>query len=666
MKIINFEIRGTCYMLQKTYIIGRDNFTDAICSISSLLYKLEASSRTIRPVLFVFPEIYAQNELEYILERAHDALPGVQIFGVTNHNITYNHEPDDDSAKIILSLICFEKSTSGCDFVLSDLSEAPEYVASKQVINRLKLIKKAKGIFLFSSGLDARTNLYMQNIHENFPLLPIFGLSAATQSPTIQTAYIFANGKIISTGFLAIIFYGKELEILTDEVFGWTPLGKKMTITKMCDSSEKIVSEIDNKPAVDIYTKYLGLLPEQVNMDNACEFPIVKEAGARIAGRICVRAFPDGSVNFGAPLKLGDEFRLTYGNPHEIFKTSARHANFVANFFPQALFLIGCMNRVIFLGEEQEREVNYFRKAHSELAVLHGNSELFFDKDGGSEINSTIVYIALREGKLPETAKSGQESLPQIQVIENNTHHKRVPLMRRLLTFLDVTTSELEDLQANLYEEVNRKTQEIILQQQKLNEINKHIVLTLSNTIDAKDTYTNGHSRRVAEYAREISRRYGYDEAEQEKVYMIGLLHDVGKIGIPDAIINKPGKLTNEEYEIIKTHPAIGAEILKNITEIPELSYGAHWHHERYDGKGYPDKLRGEEIPEIAQIISVADAYDAMTSRRSYRTVMLQNKVREEIANGLGTQFAPRFAEIMLAMIDEDINYIMRGDLLAS
>ncbi len=177
--------------------------------------------------------------------------------------------------------------------------------------------------------------------------------------------------------------------------------------------------------------------------------------------------------------------------------------------------------------------------------------------------------------------------------------------------------------------------------------------MTLSNAIDAKDTYTNGHSRRVAEYSREIARRYGFSESEQEQVYMIGLLHDVGKIGIPDTILNKPGKLTNEEFAIIKTHPSIGAEILKNITEFPEISHGAHWHHERYDGRGYPDGLKGDEIPIIAQIISVADAYDAMTSRRSYRSVMLQEKVRSEIFNGIGTQFAPKFATIMLEMIDD-------------
>ncbi len=141
---------------------------------------------------------------------------------------------------------------------------------------------------------------------------------------------------------------------------------------------------------------------------------------------------------------------------------------------------------------------------------------------------------------------------------------------------------------------------------------------------------------------------------------MMGLLHDVGKIGIPDSIINKPGKLTDEEYDVIKRHPVIGSQILKNINEMPKLSIGARWHHERYDGTGYPDGLAGEEIPEEARIIAVADSYDAMSSNRSYHGIFPQSKIREEIVFGSGTQFDPRFADIMLKMIDEDEKYTMR------
>ena len=187
-----------------------------------------------------------------------------------------------------------------------------------------------------------------------------------------------------------------------------------------------------------------------------------------------------------------------------------------------------------------------------------------------------------------------------------------------------------------------------------------HVVHSLADAIDAKDTYTNGHSGRVAKYSKEIARRYGYSEKAQGDIYMMGLLHDVGKIGVPDAVINKPAKLTDEEFAMIKNHPAMGSRILKNIKEMPALATGARWHHEKYGGGGYPDGLSGNDIPEEARIIAVADAYDAMSSRRSYRDVLPQEVVRGEIEKGKGTQFDPKFADIMLSMIDEDTEYTMK------
>ncbi len=182
----------------------------------------------------------------------------------------------------------------------------------------------------------------------------------------------------------------------------------------------------------------------------------------------------------------------------------------------------------------------------------------------------------------------------------------------------------------------------------------------LVNAIDAKDTYTHGHSSRVAEYSKRIAELSGKTPAECDEIYYVALLHDVGKIGIPVSIINKKGKLTDEEYETIKQHTVLGSQILSGITEYPNLMIGAKYHHERYDGKGYPDRLKGEDIPEIARIISVADAYDAMTSKRSYRDTIPQQSVREEIVKGSGTQFDPRFAKIMQHLIDMDAEYEMK------
>lgn len=220
---------------------------------------------------------------------------------------------------------------------------------------------------------------------------------------------------------------------------------------------------------------------------------------------------------------------------------------------------------------------------------------------------------------------------------------------------------ELNRLQKNLQEEVEKQTQTAEARRAKVERLSLQIMLTLAETIDAKDKYTNGHSIRVAEYARDIAKRLGKSEQEQEDIYYIGLLHDIGKIGIPDSIINKDSQLTDEEYAVIKAHPTIGADILENMTEIPGLSIGAHWHHETYDGKGYPDGLSGEEIPEIARIIGVADAYDAMTSKRSYRDILPQSVAREELVKGKGIQFDSQIADVMIAMIDEDHQYQMHG-----
>ena len=229
----------------------------------------------------------------------------------------------------------------------------------------------------------------------------------------------------------------------------------------------------------------------------------------------------------------------------------------------------------------------------------------------------------------------------------------RMPISAEQLYMRVNNLLELNLLKNHLNQEVEKKTEEV-------EQLSIHIIKSLAFAIDAKDKYTNGHSSRVAEYSKEIAARAGYDEDAQNEIYIIGLLHDVGKIGIPDAIINKNAKLTEEEYDVIKKHPVIGTQILETIKEMPNLSNGARWHHERYDGTGYPDGLKGEDIPEVARIIAVADAYDAMTSHRSYRDTLPQDEVRAEIIRCRGTQFDPKFADIMIEIIDEDKDYQLR------
>ncbi|MBO6089240.1 MAG: HD-GYP domain-containing protein [Lachnospiraceae bacterium] len=156
-------------------------------------------------------------------------------------------------------------------------------------------------------------------------------------------------------------------------------------------------------------------------------------------------------------------------------------------------------------------------------------------------------------------------------------------------------------------------TNEAIKAKNEIKTLSVEVMEALAHTIDAKDEYTKGHSVRVAKYSRMLAEKLGLNEGDCESVYYMALLHDIGKIGVPNEIINSKSKMTDEEYAIMKTHPCIGSDILEEIKSRPDLMIGARWHHERYDGKGYPDGKAGEDIPFFARIISVADSYDAMT-----------------------------------------------------
>lgn len=188
--------------------------------------------------------------------------------------------------------------------------------------------------------------------------------------------------------------------------------------------------------------------------------------------------------------------------------------------------------------------------------------------------------------------------------------------------------------------------------QQEYKEITDQALRTIANTIDAKDPYTNGHSVRVAGYSREIAKRLLLSEDEQEQIYYIALLHDIGKIGIPDAILNKPSELTDEEYEIMKTHTTIGANILKDFTALPHIGDGAAGHHENFDGTGYPEKKKSNEQPLVVQIIRVADSYDAMSTKRSYRAPLDKDIILNELKTKSGIEYAPEIEKVMEEMIE--------------
>ncbi len=183
---------------------------------------------------------------------------------------------------------------------------------------------------------------------------------------------------------------------------------------------------------------------------------------------------------------------------------------------------------------------------------------------------------------------------------------------------------------------------------------------SLTSAVDAKDAYTCGHSERVALVSRHLAAQVGLSDRDVEQVYMAGLLHDVGKIGVPEAVLQKTGRLTPEEFEQIKRHPAIGAKILQDVKQIREIIPGVLHHHERYDGKGYPAGLAGSNIPLMGRIICLADCFDAMTSSRTYRKALPLEIALCEIRRCAGTQFDPKLSELFLRTGPEGFRELLR------
>lgn len=209
------------------------------------------------------------------------------------------------------------------------------------------------------------------------------------------------------------------------------------------------------------------------------------------------------------------------------------------------------------------------------------------------------------------------------------------------------------EAQSNQIMEQDEKLEQAIREEQESELFINQMVLAFAKSLDIKDQYTKGHSFRVAEYTRKIAKKLGYDNKDLENIYRIALLHDIGKIILPEDILNKPDKLTPEEYDVIKMHAQYGYDILEQIDCMPTLALGAGYHHERIDGKGYPKGKKENDIPMVAKMIAVADTFDAMNSTRPYRKRLPMEDIVAELKRVSGTQLDSSIVDIMLQLIEE-------------
>lgn len=638
-------------MIQKTFHISGYTEEKAQKMLAEVK-AMPAYQNASQVLLLVFEQNWNTGLIRQKTELVKSALPKAEIAGITHFDGLARGDGESNS---IFTFLFFETASFRvCRFDMNGKSDAEVGAMVNRALGAMEDVRCVMTLF----AKDLRdVGLILETAGKNLPDVPMFGGDAARSSlygDASDASYVFDEAGCYRDTLLAVIFHGKNLHVKASRNFGWIPVGKKMTVTKLWDPYT--VAEINHRPAAEIYEKYLGI-PYKTNtltIANICEFPLTVQRGGMRVARIPYAWTKEGDLKFQVAMREGEQIRLSYGLPRHLFTQIWDNAEEFQAFEPQAMLMVICMNRMIFLRDAEHVETDVYREIVPDAAFLHGNSEICQSGGEGGEMHSALIAVGFREGEAQGNAAPFATECPLKE------GDQVIPLENRLMTFLravtgdlEQTTDELLHLQRNLENEVEKKTRE--------NEgLSLHVVQTLAAAIDAKDNYTNGHSARVAVYSREIARRAGYSEKAQNDIYMMGLLHDVGKIGVPDAVINKPGKLTDEEFEKIKNHPVMGARILKSIKEMPQLVTGARWHHERYDGRGYPDGLKGTDIPEEARIIGVADAYDAMTSNRSYRRSMEQSAVREQVEKGKGTQFDPRCADIMLQMIDEDKDYRMR------
>ena len=258
------------------------------------------------------------------------------------------------------------------------------------------------------------------------------------------------------------------------------------------------------------------------------------------------------------------------------------------------------------------------------------------------------LYILLLTGH-----KDLAPPLETIKRLEIQGYCEKSDKFDQLLLLIESGIKAIE--QMNLIKDINKELTET---NNKLEKAYLETIETLRFTVEAKDTYTRGHSDRVSEYSVLLGKHLGLSEDDIHLLRIGGLFHDIGKIGVPDSILLKTSKLTDDEYSEIKNHPKIGAQILSNATVFEKAIPIVKHHHERYDGFGYPEKLSGENIPYLARIAAIADSFDAMTSRRTYRDSLPLDIVLEEIRKNKGTQFDPNIADKFLDVLNNNYNEI--------
>jgi putative two-component system response regulator len=306
--------------------------------------------------------------------------------------------------------------------------------------------------------------------------------------------------------------------------------------------------------------------------------------------------------------------------------------------------------------------------------------------DDEASIRHGLVFLLRKEGYAPLEAENGREALQKVlqekpdlilldmmmpelnglevcRILKSNEDTRLIPVV--MITAVHSQDEKIKAIDAGADDFVNkpiniaelRARVRSLLRMKHLNDLldkADNVIAALANAIEAKDEYTEGHNERVSSYSVALAQAAGMSEDDQEIVRMAGILHDIGKIGVPDNVLNKPGRLSQDEFERIFLHPQEGEKILSPLRCLSGVRDVVLYHHERYDGTGYPKGLKGMQIPIFARIVAIADSYDAMTSTRSYRKALSREKAIEELENKAEEMWDPELVKIFIEWLNRN------------
>lgn len=418
-------------MRQLTYELS-DGFTqqDLQRQVADLPEYKRASGRLV----LVFEPNSDRDHAQRCIDKAKIGFPGATVLGITT--LSSNNPEVCTPTHPVCTILLFEHADVHVD--IYDCHDMDPIDAAYDFAEELFRYEHVKGVLCVSSCARMCPTPFIEYIALAFPDVSLFGTQAGTKDLTNDQSFFFVDDVIYDRGITAITFCGEDLHISCDYNLGWRPIGKELVVTGY--DGNGFVSTIDDKPASSIYRKYLGVLPDEHFFTNVCAFPLMSQCGHRMIARVPMSSTLDGMLQFSMTIEKGERMRFSYTKPDYLMRGSLSSANAIAQASPEGLILFTCLNRRIFLGNEKaDRELSYYRNACPDMIWGYGYGEILRSSEGGSIMNSSIVAVAFREGS---AAESPAVEIDDPALLERDSY---IPLTERLATFLEATTSELND-----------------------------------------------------------------------------------------------------------------------------------------------------------------------------------------------------------------------------